>query len=177
MNYEKAVNKAVDVYKENWVIFAVSTLVVFALGMLTLGLLFGPLMAGLASMFLKAKEGKKPVFNDLFRYNSKFIGMAIMGLLIGILVCLGLALLILPGLLLMTLWMYSIYAMAFGDKGIIDSMRSSWNMVIKNSIWQHLVILLAIGILNSIGGAIVVGTLITLPLTLGFLAMMYEGNK
>lgn len=177
MNYEKAIYKAIDVYKENWVILTVSTLVVFALGMLTLGLLFGPLMAGLASMFLKSKSGQKPVFDDLFRFNGKFILMALMGILIATLVSIGMLLLILPGVLLATLWMYSIFAMAFDNKGIIDAMKTSWNFVVKNGLWQHVVILLAIGILNSIGCTIVVGTLITIPLSLGFLALLYNENK
>jgi hypothetical protein len=177
MNYEKNVKKAVDVFAKNWVILSVSTLVVLALGCLTLGLLFGPLMAGQAAMFLKAKSGKKPVFNDLFQFNGKFVGMAIMGLLTGLGVILGCFFLFLPGLLLATLWMYSLYAMAFDDEGITESMKTSWAMVMKHGIWQQLVVLLGIGIFNSLGGAIVVGTLVTIPLSMGFLAMLYEENK
>jgi hypothetical protein len=177
MSYEKTVSKAVAVFSKDWVIFAASTLVVLALGCLTLGLLLGPLMAGLGAMFLKAKKGKKPLFNDLFKFNGKFIGMAVMGLLIFICVCFGFVFLVLPGLLLATLWMYSMFAMAFDNKGIIASMKKSWGMVSKKGLWQHLVILIAIGILNSVGGALVIGTLITMPVSLGFLAMLYEENK
>jgi hypothetical protein len=177
MNYEKTVNQAIDVYRENWVILAVSTLVVFALGCITLGLLFGPLISGLGAMFIKAKKGKKPVFDDLFQFNGRFIGMAVMGLLSCLGVFVGLVFLILPGLLLATLWMYSIFAMAYGGKGIIGSMKASWAIVVKNGLWQQLVVLLAISVLNSIGGAFVVGTLITVPLSTGFLALLYEENK
>lgn len=177
MNYEKSVHKAIDIYKENWIILSVSTLVVFALGMLTLGLLFGPLVAGLGLMFKKAKSGEKPSFDNLFQFIGKFIMMALMGILIGILIFLGSIILVLPGLLLATLWMYSIFAMAFDNKGIIGAMKTSWNFVIKNGLWQNLIILLAIGILNCIGGAIVVGTLITIPLTFGFLTLIYDENK
>jgi hypothetical protein len=177
MNYEKTVNKTIDIYKENWVILAVSTLVVLALGCLTLGLLFGPLLSGLGAMFLKAKKGKKPVFDDLFQFNGKFLGMAVMGLLVCIGVFFGCVFLVLPGLLLATLWMYSMFAMAYDNKGITGSMKTSWDIVIKNGLWQQLVILLAIGVLNSIGGAFVVGTLITMPLSTGFLAMLYDENK
>lgn len=177
MHYEKTANKVIDVFKTHWVVLVTGTLVVFALGFITLGLLFGPLAAGLGSMFIKAKAGKKPVFNDLFQFNSKFIPMAIMGLLIGIAVSFGLALLILPGLLLAALWMYSIYAMAYDGKSIGESMKASWQMVLKTGLWQHVVILLVIGALNSIGGAIVAGILVTFPLSIGFLALTYEDNK
>jgi hypothetical protein len=177
MNYEKTVNQAIDVYKKNWVILAVSTLVVFALGCITLGLLFGPLMAGLGAMFLKAKKGRKPVFDDLFQFNGKFVGLAVMGLLAFLGIMLGCVLLVLPGLLLATLWMYSIFAMAYDNKGIIESMKTSWAIVSKNGIWQQLVVLLAIGLLNSIGAAFVVGSLITFPLSTGFLAILYDENK
>jgi len=177
MNYEKTVYKAIDIYKENWVTLSVSTLVVFALGMITFGLLFGPLIAGLASMFNKAKSGNKPTFDDLFKYNGKFIIIVLMGILTGILVFIGFIFLVLPGILLATLWMYSLFAIAFDNKGIIDAMKTSWAFVMKNGLWQNVVILLAIGILNCIGGAVVVGPLITIPLSMGFLAMLYDENK
>jgi hypothetical protein len=176
MNYEKLVKKSVDFYAKNWVVLAVSTLVVFALGCLTLGLLFGPLFAGLGAMFIKSK-GKKPVFDDLFKFNGKFLAMAVMGLLIMILVSIGCVFLVLPGLLLATLWMYAFYAMAFDGKGITDSMKTSWKIVMKKGLWQHLVILIAMGMLNSIGGAVAIGIFVTFPLTAGFLAMLYEENK
>jgi hypothetical protein len=176
MNYEKLVKKSVDFYLKNWVILAVSTLVALALGCLTLGLLLGPLFAGLGAMFIKPKA-KKPVFDDLFKFNGKFLAMAVMGLLIIILVSIGCVFLLLPGLLLATLWMYAFYAMAFDDKGIIDSMKTSWKIVMKKGLWQHLVILVALGILNSVGAAIVIGIFVTFPLTAGFLAMLYEENK
>lgn len=178
MNYEKAVKEAVNVFVKDWVVYVVATLIVFALGCLTLGFLFGPLTAGLGNMFLKAKSGKKkPVFDDLFIYNGKFFVMAVMGLLIFLGVFFGICLLVLPGLLLATLWMYAIYAMAYDNKGITESMKTSWDIVTKKGLWMHLVILLVIGIFNSIGGTIVIGTLVTFPITTGFLAMMYEENK
>lgn len=177
MKYEKTVKQTVGIFIKNWVVLSVSTLVVIALGCLTLGLLFGPLMAGQAGMFIKAKNGKKPVFDDLFKFNSKFIPMAVMGLMAGIGIMFGTIFLILPGLLLAALWMYSLYAMAFDNMGIFASMKKSWDMVMKNGIWQQLVILLCICVLQSIGGAIVIGTLVTFPLSMGFLAMLYEENK
>jgi hypothetical protein len=178
MEYEKNVKDAVEVFGREWIIFVISTLVVGALGCLTLGLLMGPLVAGLGAMFLKAKKGEKPVFNDLFQFNGKFIGMAVMGLLVGLGVMLGTILLILPGLLLATMWMYSLYAMAYDGKGISESMKASWEMVKKAGVWQQLVVLLAIGLFNSIGAAFFgIGTLVTLPLSIGFLAISYGQLK
>jgi len=177
MKYETVVNQTVEAFKKDWVVFSVSTLIVIAVSILTLGLLAAPMYAGLGAMFVKSKKGKKPSFNDLFTYSGKFFFMLIMAILIAIPVFIGSLLLIIPGLILATFWMYSIFAMAFDNKGVIASMKESWNFVAKTGLWQNLLILIVLAIFQSIGSAVIIGTLVTFPMAAGFMALLYEENK
>ncbi len=177
MNYEKAVNQTVEAFKKDWIIFSVSTIIVLAVSIVTLGLLAAPMYAGLGSMFVNSTKGRKPVFNDLFIYSGKFFFMLVMGFLIAVPVIIGCFLLVIPGLILATFWMYSIYAMAFDNKGIIESMKTSWNFVAKNGLWQNLLVLIAVGVFQWLGGAIFIGILVTVPMSAGFLGILYEENK
>ena len=173
MNFEKNVRRAADVFAKDWAFFITAGVIVCVLGTFTLGILMFPLAVGLGAAFLKAEKGRKPEYKDLFIYIHIWFKMAVMVLLILILVSFGFGLLVIPGLLLSALWLYSGFAMAMGKNGIIDSMKASWKIVSKKGLWEHVLMLFVLGFINTAASAFVFGLLITLPLTTGFLAMSF----
>src|SRR5262249_503387 len=70
-----------QVYKENWALMSVATLLGSFLSLCTLGILAGPLLLGLFVMAFKTMRGEQPVMSDLFNWQGRF-GHAFLAFLI-----------------------------------------------------------------------------------------------
>lgn len=72
-----------QVYKENWSVMSVATLIGFALSICTLGILAGPLLMGLFRMAFSTMRGERPVLGDLFRWRGRFLQSFLTALIYG----------------------------------------------------------------------------------------------
>src|SRR5215470_14611819 len=70
-----------QVYKENWALMSVATLLGAFLSLCTLGILAGPMMLGLFAMAFKTMRGEQPVMSELFNWQGRF-GHAFLAFLI-----------------------------------------------------------------------------------------------
>jgi hypothetical protein len=61
------------VYKENWLLMSLATLLVAVIGMGTIGILAGPMLMGLYRMAFKTMKGERPEMNDLFNWQGRFL--------------------------------------------------------------------------------------------------------
>lgn len=61
------------VYAENWFLMSLGTLLICIIGFGTLGVLAGPMLMGLYRMAFKTIRGERPVFNDLFNWDGRFL--------------------------------------------------------------------------------------------------------
>lgn len=62
-----------QVYKENWFTMSLATLIGAFLGLVTIGILAGPLLMGLYRMAFKTMRGERPEINDLFNWEGRFL--------------------------------------------------------------------------------------------------------
>jgi len=62
-----------QVYKENWLVMSLSTLVAAALSAVTFGILAGPFIMGLYNMAFKTMRGERPELGDLFKWEGRFV--------------------------------------------------------------------------------------------------------
>jgi len=62
-----------QVYKENWALMSVASLLSMALSVCTLGVLAGPLLMGLFRMAFATMRGERPVMGDLFKWEGRFL--------------------------------------------------------------------------------------------------------
>ena len=76
----------------------------------------------------------------------------------------GFALLVIPGLLLMVLFQYAVVIAITEKKGAINSLERSYEIAKKNFSFS-VVLMILIAVVNSIGGLVRIGVLITLPFT------------
>lgn len=83
-------------------------------------------------VFLKLKNKEVTDFKDVFAYINKFLPLFLQGLIIGLTVGFGLILLVIPGLLVATLFIYAPFYLAYENKGIIESLKLSYRTVIQN---------------------------------------------
>jgi hypothetical protein len=146
------------------------TLVVFGLSIVTLGILAGPLFAGLYGMTIgRLKEGRKPKVGDVFsqmdRFWSFFGGSIVLVLAIGLA-----SLTIVGGILLATVWLYVFPLMVERRMGFWDALGASYHMVVDGGFWEHLALVILFVVLNSLGGWVAV---LTTPFTIVVIAAAY----
>ncbi len=163
----KCFTDAWEVYKVNILILILSALIFQVISLFTLLILSGPLFGGYCFMTMNAmrKADKKVELNDMFKMLGKFWPLLGLFFLQGIAIFAGLLLLIVPGILLMALWLYTYFIMVDKNKGVMDSLKASWNLVKCKGLRINLALAIIYLVLSGVSGQIpVVGWLINIIL-------------
>jgi hypothetical protein len=177
MKIKSAVEKSIQALKREPVFILLAGLTAGMLSSVTLGILYPVMAAGLANVVIKTSAGEKADFQELFKFMNMLAPMFGLGLLMFLMSAAGLIFILFPGLIIMALFVYAPYYMAFENQGIMDSLKLSAKAVIANSLMGHVVIVLVLWLVNLIGIQILVGWVLTFPLTVGFLYYLFEQTK
>ena len=145
------------VFKQAWHLFVkdigallIGSLIAGALSILTLGILAGPLAAGLYGMVVKrVRDGQQPAVGDVFGQMRRFWSFFAAALVLGILIGLA-SLTIVGGLLLATVWLYVFPLMVDRGMGLGEAMSTSYQMVKQAGFWQHLALVIVFVVLTSL---------------------------
>jgi len=156
LDLSRCFNDAIEVYKVNVLVLLGSALLFQVLSLFTLLILSGPLYGGYCLMMLNAMRNadKKVEFNDMFKMFNKFWLLLGLFFLQGIAIFAGLLLLIIPGIVLMTMWLYSYFMMVDKNKNIIEALKASWNMVKEKGFWMNLALALIYVVISGVSGQI-----------------------
>lgn len=132
----KCFNDAFDVYKQNIFILVLSALIFQVCSIFTLFILAGPLYGGYCFMMLNAirKEDKKIELRDMFGMFNKFWPLLALFVVQAVLIFFGFLLLIIPGLILTAMWLFTYFVMIDQNKGVFEALKGSWGIV-KNAFW------------------------------------------
>ena len=174
-----------SVFKHGWRRFVddigpllLGTLIAAALTIVSLGILGGPLLAGLYSMVIgRVRDGRRPEVGDVFSGFDRF--WSYLGAALALVVLIGLAsLTIIGGLLLATIWLYVFPLMVDRGMGLGEAMGESLRIVREAGFWEHL----ALVILFVIIGAVADGPLVLLstPFIIAATGVAYfaaQGNE
>jgi uncharacterized membrane protein len=133
------------------------------------------LYGGLYWLSLKLIRGQKAEFGDAFAgFNLALLSLFLAGLIKALLVSVGIALCILPGIYLSVIW-------AFAIPLIIDKRMDFWpamelsRRVVSHHWWQVFGLLLMNVLILLLGtSACFVGMFVALPVTIGAVAYAYE---
>ena len=183
MDYAALISEAWGKLKNNLVIFVLATIIYIAIcstlsqsniTRFVLFIVIGPLFLGLAQMALRAARDEKVDLGILFSGFKNFVPACLAGILINIFVTIGTVLCIIPGILVSTVYMFTFFYLANGVNNFWDAMESSRNNVMANFLPWLLLLLVAIA-LNIIGALfLLIGILVTFPLTLILVAISFD---
>jgi uncharacterized membrane protein len=125
----------------------------------------GPLYGGFAVVGLRAASGRRVEMNDFFLGFARWKPLVVVGLLMGLFVTLGTALLVIPGL-------YLAMALSYAPFLVVDRGTAPWTAIkdsiaaVNSQLGAHVVVWLALAAV-AVAGALCcgVGVLVAIPLT------------
>ena len=146
-----------QVFKRGWGLFVkdigaliVGGIIAGVLSVLTLGILVGPLFAGLYGMVAhRVRDGKAAEVGDVFGQMGRFWSFFAAALVLGILIGLA-SITIVGGVVLATIWLYVFPLMVDHRMGLGDAMKASKDMVLEGGFWQHLALVIITIIIGSV---------------------------
>ena len=156
------ITKSYNLFKKQYVALILGTLIGL-LGMVFI-ITIPPLFFGIYFMCINAVKGKKVEIFDVFNGFDYFFTSWILFIIAFLAVSIGLALLVIPGLLLMVLFQYAVAFAILEKNGAISSLERSYAIAKKNFAFS-VVLFILIVVINSIGGLVRIGVLIALPFT------------
>jgi hypothetical protein len=150
------------VFKQAWRLFVddigalvIGALIACILSVLTVGILAGPLVAGLYGMVVgRVRDGRRPEVGDVFGQFDRVGAFIVAGLVLIVLIGLA-SLTIVGGVLLATIWLYVIPLMVDRGMGLGEAMKTSKDMVVAGGFWQHLALVIVFAVIASIDKGIV----------------------
>jgi hypothetical protein len=172
--------RAWDLLKSDfWPIVGVSALVLLLLGTanaLYVGIVVtGPLLGGVFQYYLKCVRGQPAQLNDIFAgFSNLFLNLFLATLVAPLLVGIGIACCILPGIYLVVAWHLTLPLVVDKRLGFWEAMEVS-RKVITARWWTVFGFVLVCGLINT-GGALAcgVGVFVTWPWTMLALVFLYD---
>ena len=183
----KWLEEGFTLYKNNFATLVLASIIALALSTVTIGLLAGPMIAGLiiVTLQLLRKNEPKPDAGAVFRGFHYFLSSFLFMLVWGLAILLGSFILsIFPGIgqLLSLFFAYSAQAfLMFGLYLIVDKQMDFWPasqesiQTVKMNFWPFLGLSAIASIIGSIGAiAFGVGIVLTIPIQACIIAAAYQ---
>jgi hypothetical protein len=162
-----------QLFRREPVLFVLASLVVTLVSLLSLGLIAGPVAAGYVEMVRRGRRGEPLALGLIFSRFDTFIPTTVAFLIIGIALVIGAFLLVLPALLVALFTVFTLHIITYENLGGIAAIQRSIALVREHFI-HVLALLLLLALAHAIGGIVVLGVLLTAPLSLIALTIGYE---
>jgi hypothetical protein len=162
-----------ELFKKNALVFVLATVLAVIVAGISFGILTGPLFVGLIEIVRRAQRGEAVQIGDVFSRFDSFLPSLIALLLVGLAVCIGSFLLVAPGLLAALFSGFVLHAIAYERLSAIDAIKRSVQIVREHFI-QSIALFVVISIAQALGGAVVLGLLLVLPMSIIAMTLAYE---
>lgn len=176
-------------FENSWRVFTaylpamlISTIAMLAGSILSFGILAPVLSAGyMQSLLFALRESRKPELKDLILEMRLFLPLLGFSILIFLAVFIGLAMLVLPGLVVMLIicffCMYMLPLMTDQDYALFDALRESYRMSVQKPVSEHLAVVVVYLVLTSVGTSTGLLSIVTTPFATLFVLSVYEAKR
>lgn len=162
-----------DLFKNNALTFAIAALLCAFISGLTLGILAGPLFVGFIDLVRRARRGEAVQIGEVFNRFDSFGSSVLATFLLAIAIAIGCSLLVLPGLLVALFGGFTLHVIAYDRASAFDSIKRSIQIV-RQHFLPTLAVFLTVSVVQAIGGGVLLGVVLTLPLGLIAVTVTYE---
>jgi hypothetical protein len=174
-----ALKQAARLFVKDLAPLLIAALIAGALGVLTLGILAGPLFAGLYGMVIgRVRDGRQPEVGDVFSGLERFWSYAGAALVLVVLVALA-SITIVGGFLLATIWLYVFPLMVDRGLGMGEAMKQSKDLVMRAGFWEHLALVLVLFVIVSVANgalAILAAPFVVVAVTAAYFLASEKGE-
>ena len=181
------IEKGFNLYKENFVTLVLASLIAVVLSSVTVGVLAGPMFAGmlLITFGLLDKKGPKPEVGMLFKGFGYFlnsflfvivwgIALFVVSIVVGLVPCIGQIASLFVVFVAHALLMFGLFLIVDRDREFWPASMESFNKV-KPNFWPFLGFSIISNIIGSIGAiACGIGIVFTLPIQACILTVAYR---
>ena len=181
------IEKGFNLYKNNFGVLVLASLVATLLSVVTMGILAGPMIAGLCMILLQLFDGKEPkpdvgmVFKGFNYFLQSFlffivwgVGLIIVSFLLSIVPCVGQLAAIFAIWAAETLLMFGIFFIVEDEMEFWPASMKSIDTV-KTNFWPFLGFFIVVSIIGSIGALLCgIGAVITAPIQGCILTVAYR---
>jgi hypothetical protein len=135
-------NDAVEMYKRNFLPLVLAAAIYDVLSIFSLLILAGPLLGGLYYMCLRGMDrpDKRIDLGDMFRAFDKFWPLLALFFIEFVLMLLGFTALIVPGLLLTAIWLFTQLLMIDKNMGVFEVLGKSPSIVFRKGFGTNLLL-------------------------------------
>lgn len=182
-----ALKRGFDLYKENITTLLIATLLASIISVVTVGILAGPMAAGLTLITLRLvdRQEPKPEIGDLFKGFSFFVptlvyvillvvAQLIGGFILGLFPFIGVLLSSLFSMALNTAVLFAMFYIVDQKMDVVAAIQKSFD-VVKANFWVFLGLSIVAGVVSSLGIiACVIGVIVTAPMYLSTISIVYR---
>lgn len=182
MDFKQHFERAWKVLTGFFVPILVNTVVLFAVSVITLGIMAPVASAGyMQSLLLALREERKPDVKDLFAHMNLFFPLLGFTILFVFALIIGLLMLVLPGIALSLAAAFFLTYMLplMTDEGLdlFPAIKESCRMAMEKPVGEHFAVVAVFTVLASIGSATGIGALLTHPYACLFVLSAYEEKR
>ena len=181
------IEKGFNLYKENFGVLVLASLIALVISSVTVGVLAGPMFAGiiLITLGLHDKKDPRPEVGTLFKGFDYFlnsflfvviwgIALFIVSIIVGLVPCIGQLASIFVAFVAHALLMFGLFLIVDKGREFWPASQDSFNMV-KPNIWPFLGFSVITNLIGSVGAvACGIGLIFTLPIQACILTVAYR---
>jgi hypothetical protein len=145
-----ALKQAARLFVKDLAPLLIAGLLAGVLSVVTLGVLAGPLLAGLYGMVIgRVRDGRRPEVSDVFLGLERFWAYASAALVLVVLIGLA-SLTIVGGFALATIWLFVFPLMVDRGLSMGEAMKASRQMVMRAGFWEHLALVVVLFVVVAV---------------------------